>query len=109
MPSFVMIQYGDSELRILPPVVKVPQGGTLEFHLHPDKKMSDPVDYEQSLVAIDAKDKTVAPWLQAAGTYSQGNVLSVTVPAGQATGYYQYAVDVQDLGTLDPRVEVEPN
>jgi hypothetical protein len=109
------IHYGDSQLRVVPPFVARPRGETLHFALRPDRKATDPVNvnYENVRVSIYAKRQNEARWLAASGIYRdiQGNprMLTVPIPADAALQVHEYIIYVEKVGTLDPRVEVEPN
>jgi hypothetical protein len=104
--AFVTVHYGDSEIKVHP-VIKVKTGSVLEFRLKPNKKNSDEIDFEKVTVTIKGKD-AAADWIDVNGTYnSSKGTLSVRVPPDQAEGVYQYLVNVDQVGQLDPRADVE--
>ncbi len=81
----VTIHYGDSEIRVTPPVINLKRQEELRFRLKPDKKASDEVDYDTVLVTIKGKETDPdASWIDASGTYKDsGGYLGVCVPSGQ--------------------------
>jgi hypothetical protein len=105
----VTIFYGDSEIRVAPPVIKLARQEELRFRLQPDKKASDEVDFDTVLVTVKGKESDPdASWIDASGTYKDsGGYLGVCVPSGQAHKTYRYYVDVNTVGKIDPRARVQ--
>lgn len=97
--AFVNVDYGDSFLKVNA-VANTQLGGALEFRLR------GLPGYEDHLVTISGK----APkdnWISASGSESgRDNKLIVCVPPDLDPDSYYYLVQVEDVGTLDPRVDV---
>jgi hypothetical protein len=107
----VKIKYGDSDLSVDVKEQKVKRDEFLAFDLNPDShKGPDDLDYKTVMVTIEGKDSN-SSWIAASGTYNGSgadHLLLVCVPSDQADGTYEYFVTVSEVGTLDPRVVVEP-
>lgn len=105
----VNVHYGDSQLKVTPPIFKVKKQNKIKFQLIPDKKPSDPagVNYSTVTVTIEAKNPTAHPWLKASGNDEDDGDLVVCVPGNAQNGVVEYLVRVDEVGTLDPRVEIE--
>lgn len=106
----VNISYGDSQLKVTPPIVKVKLGSMLRFNLQPDKKPTDPtgVDYDYVAVTIKGKTAEARQWLYVSGTHNLEGNLTVCAPEGDnKVGVYEYLVKVDKVGELDPRADVE--
>jgi hypothetical protein len=110
--TWVNVRYGDSQLKVKSKI-KVQKGSGIEFRLKPDKKQSDPVDYENVKVTISGKTKdengnpiTKNNWINVAGNAKDDGTLAVC--ADVDIGDYEYLVEVEGVGTLDPRVNVHP-
>lgn len=92
--------------------VSVKQGNGLVFQLDPENSRGTPIDFEAAEVTIVGKpDDPNNVWItEKSGNFAaNGKYLGVCVPTNQATDIeYQYMVHVEHLGTLDPRVIVEP-
>lgn len=102
----VKLHYGDSELRVTPAIRKVKRRGNLTVKLMPNKRRSDPVDY--NTVTVTVVGKSGAAWIDSKSTtYDSSTTLEWCVPANQPYGDYYYEVTVDDVGKLDPRVHVE--
>ncbi|NNK37091.1 MAG: hypothetical protein HKP03_01310 [Xanthomonadales bacterium] len=105
-PQLVMVNYGDSEIRIVPPVKDLARKDILRFRLVPDKKNSDEVNYNKTIVTI--KGKTADDeWIDLSGSYdSTGGFMDVCVKPGLAKKTYRYFVEVPNVGKIDPRADV---
>jgi hypothetical protein len=107
----VKIKYGDSELSVDVKEQKVKRSEYLAFDLRPDSHTGpNNLDYKTVLVTIAGKDSK-SSWIAASGTYDgsgSDHLLLVCVPSEQAYDTYEYYVTVAEVGTLDPRVVVEP-
>jgi hypothetical protein len=105
--TFVVVHYGDSQLVVLP-IAKVREGRELQYRLLPDRRPTDPTDYETSLVTITGVTPPDGSWMDAHGTYDDTHgVMTVCVPDEPGADVYTYKVDVDGVGELDPRAEVE--
>ena len=104
--TFVNVRYGDSKLEVQP-IANVHRGAALEFRLKPDRRESDEVNYETVKVSIRGAKEPPAEWIDVEGSYrSTGGTLVVCVPEGVDKGTYYYEVEVEGVGTLDPRADV---
>jgi hypothetical protein len=105
--TWVKVHYGDSSLKVMPKI-SVKKGSGIEFRLKPSKKKSDLVDYETVEVTIKGKATRDGKndWITAAGTAKDNGAL--TLCASADVGDYEYLVEVEGVGTLDPRVKVDP-
>ena len=103
----VTIHYGDSKLYVTPPEAGVRRNGEIRFRL--SLPSNEPIIYRDSLVEIIGKNGVT--WINTSGKYSDFSrppaVLVVCVPANQALGIYDYIVEIEKIGTLDPRADVE--
>jgi len=107
--SPVNIFYGDSQLRVEPPLVQVKNNKMIEFRLNPMKAGTDPagVNYDDVEVTIAGKNDA-GQWLNASGA-GKSTTLQVCAPAPNTLTTYEYMVTVEKVGQLDPRAEVDPN
>jgi hypothetical protein len=105
--TWVNVHYGDSELKVKPKI-DVKKGSGIEFRLKPRKQKSDRVDYENATVTVKGKasEDGKNDWIDVQGTASKDGALAVC--ANVDTGGYEYLVHVEGVGTLDPRVHVDP-
>lgn len=108
--TFVNVHYGDSLIRVQT-IAKVHREAAFEFRLKPDKRQSDLVNYETVQVTIKGKD-TRSNWIpQLSGnarTVKDGGSLVFCVPDTVDIGKdYMYWVEVDTVGRLDPRADVE--
>jgi len=114
--TFVFIEYGDGYLSAKA-VIKVKPGKELQYILKPGSK-SDLVKFRDMRVTITGKDSPPGSpfpkppdddaWLDADGIYSvDGRVLTVCVPEEPKGDKYYYTIDVENVGQLDPRADVE--
>ena len=100
----VILKYGAGEIWV-PAVVRAKAGQGRNFLLVAGK------DFRDAKVTIEASgpDQAEKDWLHAEGTYSDDHILRICVPEDKAPGSYKYAVEVEGVGSIDPRFEVEPN
>jgi hypothetical protein len=104
--TFVNVHYGDSEIKVHP-IANVHRGAALEFRLKPNRRKSDPVNYENVKVKIKGAKTPPASWIDLEDSYANSNgKLVVCVPDSVAKGTYYYEVTVDGVGTLDPRADV---
>ena len=104
--TFVNVHYGDSELKVHP-VANVHRGSALEFRLKPNRRASDKVNYENVKVKIKGAKTPPASWINLESTFADSKgKLVVCVPDSVAKGTYYYEVEVDGVGTLDPRADV---
>lgn len=107
--TYVNVHYGDSQLKVKP-IAKVHRGGAFEFRLKPKKSKSDPdgVDYKEVNVTVKGKDVR-SDWIEAiSGTAKGKGKLVFCVKDSVALGRnYEYWVEVDQVGRLDPRADVE--
>jgi hypothetical protein len=97
--TFVNVDFGDSNVKVNP-VANVKRNAALEFRLRAGQ------GYEDKLVTIRGKAAKDG-WISASGSDDgRDNKLIVCVPSEQAEGTYYYLVQVEDVGTLDPRANV---
>lgn len=102
----VTIHYGDSEIRVTPPVIELQRADELKFRLRPDKKASDEVDYDAVMVKVYGKTAD-DDWIDVSGSSdSTGGSMGVCVPSNQARDTYRYYVEVANVGKIDPRADV---
>ncbi len=103
----VTIHYGDSQIRVSPPVINLARAEELRFRLRPDKKASDEVDFDTILVTVKGKTDD-ADWIDLSGTYDDtGGYMGVCVPDDIEIKVYKYLVDVNTVGEIDPRADVK--
>jgi len=113
--TFVFINYGDGYLTAKS-VIRVKPGNELQYRLKPGSK-TDLVKFRDSTVTITAKTAPNPPfptppadsaWLHASGSYSvDGDVLKVCVPTSPDGDKYYYTINVQNVGQLDPRADIQ--
>lgn len=106
----VRVRYGDSYLEV-DALKKVKPGCPLVFRLQP-KSTRGPngQDYDNVTVTIEGTGKPDgALWIDFSGTAAgtPNQKFSRSSPPDQEEGTYYYFVAVEDVGELDPRVEVE--
>jgi hypothetical protein len=102
----VHIWYGDSHLKVSNKTT-VKQEEALLFKLHPDQNSDNNVDYDKVSIKVagkEAKDK----WIKATFTAEDGDNKRTVCVKTQKTGEYEFLVDVEKVGQIDPRVTVEP-
>lgn len=106
----VRVRYGDSYLEV-DAVRKVRPGCPLVFKLQP-KSIKGPngLDYDNVTVTIEGKaGDDGADWISFSGTAAAtpNQKFTAASPPDQQEGTYFYLVTVAEVGTLDPRVDVE--
>ena len=102
----VTINYGDGHLSVDVKEQKVKRTEYLAFKLKPDSsKGPGNLDYKTVIVTISGKD-SAAQWIVASGKAEEDDLLEVCVPTDVAYGIYEYVVQVNSVGLLDPRVDV---
>ena len=102
--------YGDGELRITP-ISKIKANSEFRFKLKPDHKKTDRIDYNSVDVEIKFKssESDSAEFIDIKGSSAKAtdSTLIVCVPADAAKGdVYEFFIDVDKVGKLDPRAEV---
>jgi hypothetical protein len=111
------IAYGDSSL-IVVPISHIRRDTEWRFRLQPIKLDSDYEDYEDAIVTIEGKTaEGTQPadhnaWIAASGSYrstaAEEHTLAVCVPDDAPKGtIFKYSVNVDLIGTIDPRGDVE--
>jgi hypothetical protein len=113
------IVYGDSKL-IVVPVSKIHANTEWRFRLQPIKLDSDPADVNYNNVNVEIRGKPASlplppdhnAWIAASGSYNstaaEEHTLAVCVPEAAPIGtIYEYLVEVDFVGTIDPRGDVE--
>lgn len=91
--------------------VSVHRGYGLVFRLKPKNSGGTPVNFEDATVTIVGKPDTKNSWFtEISGSVTDdGDLLGICVPSYLDTNIeYEYMIHVAGLGTLDPRVEVQP-
>ena len=106
----VRVRYGDSYIEV-DALKKVRPGCPLVFKLQP-KSVRGPngLDYADVTVTIEGKaGPDGADWISFSDTASNtpNQKFTAASPPDQAEGVYFYLVTVDEVGALDPRVEVE--
>lgn len=117
--TFTGIGYGDSKLVVVP-ISRLHAGTEWRFRLQPIRLDSDPegVNYRNVNVTIEGKPAGDPPtmdhngWISASGSYKStaaaAHTFAVCVPADVPIGtIYEYLVEVDLVGTIDPRGDVE--
>lgn len=104
--TFVNVQYGDSQLKVHP-IANVHRGAALEFRLKPNRRRSDAVNYENVQVRIKGAKSPPAEWIDEEGSYTDSDgALVACVPEDVDADTYYYMIEVEGVGTLDPRADV---
>lgn len=111
--TLTAIAYGDSSLVVVP-ISKIRPDTEWRFELAPITKPSDTVDYRNANVKIIGKPSTAMPgqndWINVGGQKGTDGTLTECVPATLPIGNtYEYFVEVEFVGTLDPRANVIEN
>lgn len=106
----VTIKYGDGELSVDIKEKKVNRDDFLVFKLKPDNQLGpNNLDYKTVTVTVAGKN-VASDWIAESGSDAgSGGELLVCVPTDQAYGTYEYLIQVDQVGTLDPRVVVDPS
>ena len=107
--TFVLIKYGDSHIAAKA-VIRVRAGAELQYRLIPDRGHAK--NFEQAAVTITKKPSpppaSDADWVNASGNYDDDSgVLTVCVPEDPEATSYFYQIEIDGVGMLDPRADVE--
>jgi hypothetical protein len=106
----VKITYGDSHLSVDTKQKPVKHDDWLVFDLKPDMQIGPPpreVDFKRVMVKVFGKGPE-SYWIAASGTFDgTGGQLKVCVPSSTEYRIYEYVVEIDEVGKLDPRVIVE--
>ncbi|MBT8047937.1 MAG: hypothetical protein HKN57_01055 [Xanthomonadales bacterium] len=103
----VNIHYGDSQIKVTPALYTIKTNKNLKFRLIADN-VNGPgnLDYATVLVTIEGKDG-LNQWINTSGKENGTNPLVVCVPDFQQDRVVSYLVKVEEVGVLDPRVDVK--
>jgi hypothetical protein len=108
-PKQVTIHYGDSEIRVTPPVIQAYNQNNnknyLRFKLNTSPRDTDEFVLGDALVNIEGKGKD-DDWIDAKGTANDNAYLDVCIEDSQAGGTYRYYVEIENVGKIDPRAIV---
>ncbi len=119
--TYTGIAYGDSKLMVIP-ISKIRANTEWRFYLLPIDSLGGATAYGDAMVTIDGKPAPYVPpnppanddWLKVEGTYNLATVsgrahyISLCVDADVVPGQqWQFLVDVDTIGHLDPRGHVE--
>jgi hypothetical protein len=105
----VNIHYGDSQIKVTPPLYKVHKNKYLKFKLIADNQPGPGgLDYATVTVSVKSKNPLTNQWINVSGTEADQGTLSACMPTTQPEGVVEYLVEVQHVGKLDPRAEVIP-
>lgn len=103
----VNIHYGDSEIRVDPPLRVVHRGGVFVLKLAPNTPQTYG-DVKVTVVGKTASDQTLID--SRMHTYKslkdKNYKIEYCIPDNQALGIYSYKVTVDTVGVIDPRVDV---
>lgn len=106
----VKITYGDSHLSVDDKQKPVKHDDWLVFDLKPDMQIGQGprnVDFKKVMVRVFGKSPD-SYWIAAMGTYDgTGGRLEVCVPSNLPYRIYEYMIEIDEVGKLDPRVIVE--
>lgn len=95
----LFVEYGDSKIDVTPKI-DVGQGGEIIVKLKADK------GFENTKVIFDGKTAN-DNWLDKEMTYGDGKKqLLICVQPNQAPGEYEYNVEIEGVGEIDPRAIV---
>ena len=95
----LFVEYGDSKIEVTPKI-DVGQGGEIIVKLKADK------GFENTKVIFDGKTAN-DNWLDKEMTYGDGKKqLLICVDPNQAPGEYEYNVEIDGVGKIDPRAVV---
>lgn len=116
--TYTGIAYGDSKMVVIP-VSRIRQDSEWRFYLLPIDSLGGTTAYGDKIVKIDGKPAPYTPpanddWLKAEGTYNSAAVsgrsryITACVPSSVVKGqYWEFLVNVDTVGELDPRGHVE--
>jgi hypothetical protein len=105
----INIHYGDSQIKVTPPLYKVHKNKNLKFKLLADNQAGpDNLDYGKVTVTISSKDTATNTWINTSGTKDKDGTLVACMPTSQPLGVVEYLVEVDKVGQLDPRADVIP-
>ena len=99
------LHYGDSELRVTPPVKTVHRGGNFSLRLRPNTAASHG-GVDVTVVGKTANDQTLIDSRTESYKSATDRRIVWCVDENQPLGEYSYKVTVPGVGTLDPRVDV---
>ena len=104
----LVIKYGDSKIDVTNKVkVKKSDKELLVIVLDPDKKSEENVNYEELVIHITGKDNK-SSWINWSIAYKQTDNGKYRVCIDDIKAEkYQYQVFVPDVGTIDPRIQIE--
>jgi hypothetical protein len=89
-----------NKITVAPPVRHVDPGDAIEY------KVTGPVP--RSFKAEGTSGPGSYGWLDATGSGGPGGVSNIAcVPVGQSAGDYEYMIEIDDVGKLDPVVRVD--
>lgn len=104
-----IIHYGDSRIFVIP-ISKIKAGSEFRFILAPKlRSKTDATDYRQTEVTVHGKRDPEDLWFTPkTGKYSDSPTIVVCVPDPIPGGLsqYQYIVEVDGVGMLDPRADI---
>lgn len=87
--------------------VEVKQQTALVFKLKPKGSTLGGVDYADLYVTIVGKTPTDKLWIKEKKAKGDGSLIAFCAPSVTSLTHYEYDVRVDELGTLDPRVDVK--
>jgi len=105
----VTIHYGDSQIKVDPPIAQVHRRGDFVLNLKPVGPGAN--SYKGVNVTVVGKTATDKAWIHSqteSHNSAPNHRIVYCVPAGQALVEYKYKVTVDTVGFLDPRVKVSP-
>jgi hypothetical protein len=104
----MQIRYGDSSIEVSHRI-KVKRKDAILIKLHPQINAPSGTDYKNMEIEIRG-EKRKDRWLNKKITSTDDKkTLRICVKEDQKPGDYKYLVIVPTVGTIDPRVEVEPD
>ena len=102
----VKVMYGDSQLRVNPPIAHVHRGGDFVLDLQPVGPGADSYkSVDVTVVGKTADDNWITPKTESYNSAANNRII-YCVPPMQDTVEYEYIVTVDTVGNLDPRVKV---
>lgn len=101
------IGYGDSYLEA-DPKKNAKRMGEIVYKLEPRTNQPSGIDYTGVVVTIEGKRNPEDQWLNKVAAAGNGsNKIFICVPPDLPYGEYGFNVTVAEVGTIDPRVNVE--